>query len=225
MLPVPLLRSPEPVTRNLRSRVRSSTAVTTSLLGRLMDRRGPRLVVEIGVGLVAAGSILASMIRAPWHLHATLGVLVGGGSICLSDTGEPWDFLSRSRVTAPTGHPRVNRSASRCFPVVVKRARTFSPIGTDPEKIWAKASPTDRSASVSAAVTRLPQRREQQARDPFQQQEHGLRQASRRRARSVGGGQSRQSPPPSWPSGGHCLVVYSCRLSNGPPGSWREGAE
>ena len=64
------------------------TAATSPFLGRLMDRRGPRIVIEIGVGLVAAGLILASMIREPWHLYATLGVLVGGGSICLSYTGQ-----------------------------------------------------------------------------------------------------------------------------------------
>jgi MFS family permease len=64
------------------------TAAASPLLGRLMDRRGPRVVVEIGVGLVAAGLLLASLIREPWHLYATLGVLVGGGSICLSYTGQ-----------------------------------------------------------------------------------------------------------------------------------------
>jgi MFS family permease len=64
------------------------TAVASPVLGRLMDRRGPRIVIEIGVGLVAAGLILASEIREPWHLYATLGMLVGGGSICLSYTGQ-----------------------------------------------------------------------------------------------------------------------------------------
>ncbi len=64
------------------------TAVTTPFLGRLMDRHGPRIVIEIGVGLVASGLILAARIREPWHLYATLGVLVGGGSICLSYTGQ-----------------------------------------------------------------------------------------------------------------------------------------
>ena len=63
-------------------------AVTSPFLGRLMDRRGPRIVIEIGVSLLAAGLILACMIREPWHLYATLGVLVGGGSICLSYTGQ-----------------------------------------------------------------------------------------------------------------------------------------
>jgi MFS family permease len=64
------------------------TAVASPFLGRLMDWRGPRTVIEIGVGLVASGSILAATIRQPWHLYATLGVLVGGGSICLSYTGQ-----------------------------------------------------------------------------------------------------------------------------------------
>jgi MFS family permease len=64
------------------------TAFTSPLLGWMMDRRGARLVIEIGVALVAAGLVLATLIREPWHLYATLGVLVGGGSICLSYTGQ-----------------------------------------------------------------------------------------------------------------------------------------
>jgi MFS family permease len=64
------------------------TAVLSPSLGRLMDRRGPRVVIELGVGLVAAGLMLAPLIRHPWQLYATLGVLVGGGSVCLSYTGQ-----------------------------------------------------------------------------------------------------------------------------------------
>jgi len=64
------------------------TAVLSPSLGRLMDRRGPRVVVELGVGLVAAGLLLAPLVSRPWHLYATLGVLVGGGSVCLSYTGQ-----------------------------------------------------------------------------------------------------------------------------------------
>ena len=64
------------------------TAVLSPSLGRLMDRRGPRVVIELGVGLVAAGLFLAPLISRPWHLYATLGVLVGGGSVCLSYTGQ-----------------------------------------------------------------------------------------------------------------------------------------
>ena len=64
------------------------SAVLSPSLGRLMDRRGPRVVIEMGVGLMAAGLMLAPLVRQPWHLYATLGVLVGGGSICLSYTGQ-----------------------------------------------------------------------------------------------------------------------------------------
>jgi MFS family permease len=59
-------------------------AVFSPLLGRLMDRRGPRVVMEMGVGLMAAGLLLAPLVREPWHLYATLGLLVGGGSVCTS---------------------------------------------------------------------------------------------------------------------------------------------
>lgn len=64
------------------------SAVLSPCLGRLMDRRGPRVVMEMGVGFVAAGLMLATLVRQPWQLYATLGVLVGGGSICLSYTGQ-----------------------------------------------------------------------------------------------------------------------------------------
>ena len=63
------------------------SAVLSPSLGRLMDRRGPRVVIELGVGLMAAGLLLAPLVRQPWHLYATLGVLVGGGSVCLGYTG------------------------------------------------------------------------------------------------------------------------------------------
>jgi MFS family permease len=64
------------------------SAVFSPFVGRLMDRRGPRVVIEIGVGCVAAGLMLAPLVRQPWHLYATLGVLVGGGANCLGYTGQ-----------------------------------------------------------------------------------------------------------------------------------------
>ena len=64
------------------------SAALSPSLGRLMDRRGPRVVIELGVGLVAAGLMLATLVREPWHLYVTLGVLVGGGSVCLGYTGQ-----------------------------------------------------------------------------------------------------------------------------------------
>jgi MFS family permease len=63
------------------------SAVLSPFVGRLMDRRGPRVVLELGVACLAAGLLLAPLIRQPWHLYATLGVLVGGGANCLGYTG------------------------------------------------------------------------------------------------------------------------------------------
>jgi MFS family permease len=62
-------------------------AILSPCLGRLMDRRGPRVVMETGVSVMAAGLMLATFARQPWQLYATLGVLVGGGSVCLGYTG------------------------------------------------------------------------------------------------------------------------------------------
>lgn len=57
-------------------------------LGRLMDTRGPRAVMELGVMLMCSGLLLATRIRQPWQLYATLGVLVGSGSVSLGYTGQ-----------------------------------------------------------------------------------------------------------------------------------------
>jgi MFS family permease len=59
----------------------------TPVAGFLMDRWGPRWVISSSVVVVSAGLGLAPFISRPWHLHATLGVLVGGGSFLLGYTG------------------------------------------------------------------------------------------------------------------------------------------
>ena len=64
------------------------SAVMSPLLGRMMDRLGPRAVMELGVGLMAAGLLLAPLTSEAWHLYATLGVLVGAGSVCLGYSGQ-----------------------------------------------------------------------------------------------------------------------------------------
>jgi MFS family permease len=60
------------------------SAVVTPFVGRLMDRRGPRLVIELGIVAMAAGLLLAPLARAPWQLYLSLGALVGGGVNCLA---------------------------------------------------------------------------------------------------------------------------------------------
>jgi MFS family permease len=64
------------------------SAVMSPLLGRMMDRAGPRVVMELGVVLMGAGLLLAPLTREPWHLYATLGMLVGAGSVCLGYSGQ-----------------------------------------------------------------------------------------------------------------------------------------
>jgi MFS family permease len=64
------------------------SAFLSPLVGRLMDRRGPRFVIEMGVLVMAGGLLLAPFVSRPWHLYATLGVLVGGGGNCLGYTGQ-----------------------------------------------------------------------------------------------------------------------------------------
>ena len=64
------------------------SAALSPMLGRLMDRRGPRVVMELGVVCIGVGLLLATLVTRPWHLYATLGLLVGGGSVCLGYTGQ-----------------------------------------------------------------------------------------------------------------------------------------
>ena len=56
------------------------SAVLSPFVGRLMDRKGPRFVVEIGVAAHCAGLLLAPLSREPWQLYLTLGLLVGAGA-------------------------------------------------------------------------------------------------------------------------------------------------
>src|SRR3978361_515932 len=64
------------------------SAAVSPLIGRMMDRFGPRAVMELGVALMGGGLLLAPLTTQPWHLYLTIGVLVGGGSICLGYSGQ-----------------------------------------------------------------------------------------------------------------------------------------
>ena len=64
------------------------SGAVSPLIGRMMDRFGPRAVMELGVALMAAGLLLAPLTTQPWHLYVTIGVLVGAGSICLGYSGQ-----------------------------------------------------------------------------------------------------------------------------------------
>ena len=64
------------------------SALMSPMLGRMMDRLGPVIVMEFGVLLLTGGLLLAPLTTAPWHLYLTLGVLVGSGSVCLGYSGQ-----------------------------------------------------------------------------------------------------------------------------------------
>ncbi len=64
------------------------SGVLSPLIGRMMDRFGPRAVMELGTLLMASGFLLAPFTSQPWHLYLTIGVLVGGGSVCLGYSGQ-----------------------------------------------------------------------------------------------------------------------------------------
>jgi MFS family permease len=64
------------------------SAILSPTLGYMMDRIGPRAVMELGVVLMASGLLLAPLTTEPWHLYLTIGVLVGGGSVCLGYSGQ-----------------------------------------------------------------------------------------------------------------------------------------
>jgi len=64
------------------------SGAVSPLIGRLMDRAGPRAVMELGVALMAGGMLLAPLTSEPWHLYLTIGVMVGAGSVCLGYSGQ-----------------------------------------------------------------------------------------------------------------------------------------
>ncbi|CCD86047.1 putative permease of the major facilitator superfamily [Bradyrhizobium sp. ORS 285] len=65
-----------------------ASGIVSPLIGRLMDRTGPRAVMELGVSLMAGGLLLAPLTSQPWHLYLTIGVMVGAGSVCLGYSGQ-----------------------------------------------------------------------------------------------------------------------------------------
>src|SRR3984957_15183781 len=64
------------------------SSILSPTIGRMMDRFGPRVVMQLGTVSMAAGFMLAPLTTEPWHLYLTIGVLVGGGSVCLGYSGQ-----------------------------------------------------------------------------------------------------------------------------------------
>ncbi|MFN2646343.1 MAG: MFS transporter [Burkholderiales bacterium] len=104
-------------------------AVLSPLLGKWMDRFGPRVVIEAGIAAVALGLFAARTISTPWHLYATLGLLVGAGSVCLSYTGQACylpNWFSRQRGLAMSiAFSGVGVGSIVLFPALQKIIDTF----------------------------------------------------------------------------------------------------
>ena len=49
------------------------SALVTPFVRWLMDLRGPRLVIELGVVMMGVGLLFAGLIHEPWQLYLTLG--------------------------------------------------------------------------------------------------------------------------------------------------------
>ena len=97
------------------------SALLSPTLGRLMDRHGPRLVMEFGVLSTAAGLVLATFATQPWHIYATLGVLVGGGTVCLGYSGQslflPGWFARRRGLATSIGFAGVGIGSIVLLPI------------------------------------------------------------------------------------------------------------
>jgi sugar phosphate permease len=64
------------------------SAAISPLIGRMMDRAGPVVVMELGAILTGGGLLLTSLSHQLWQLQLTLGMMVAAGSVCLGYTGQ-----------------------------------------------------------------------------------------------------------------------------------------
>ena len=73
------------------------SAFLSPAVGWVMDRHGPVWVMQIAVAATVSGLLLATLATEPWHIYATLGVLVGSGATAAGYTGQalylPYWFL------------------------------------------------------------------------------------------------------------------------------------
>ncbi|NQV55617.1 MAG: MFS transporter [Rhodospirillales bacterium] len=64
-----------------------ASTLMTPIIGALMDRFGPRLVLPLGAILTACGLMGSTFATLPWHFYLTLGALVVGGTVFMSYIG------------------------------------------------------------------------------------------------------------------------------------------
>ncbi len=61
-----------------------ASVVLAPMVGVLMDRWGPRVVIPLGAATTALGFVAATVVTSPAGLYATLGVMVVGASVAMS---------------------------------------------------------------------------------------------------------------------------------------------
>jgi len=81
------------------------SAALSPLIGPLVDRRGPRLVMALGVLSLAGGAAVLAAAGSAWHVMLGYGVVMAFGSIALGDlTGDAtvarWFVRRRGRALA-----------------------------------------------------------------------------------------------------------------------------
>ncbi len=99
-----------------------AATVYAPLVGMLMDRWGPRLVIPLGAVLVSTGMVAMTLIAQPWHLYLTFGILVGGASTALSYLGHslflPYWFVRRRGLALGVAFSGVGVGSMLLFPWV-----------------------------------------------------------------------------------------------------------
>jgi MFS family permease len=104
------------------------SAVITPILGRIMDRSGPVVVMQTGVFATGAGLLLAPLATQPWHLYLTLGVLVGAGSVCNGYTGQslflPQWFAARRGLAVSLAFSGVGVGSILILPLMQRMIET-----------------------------------------------------------------------------------------------------
>lgn len=98
------------------------SAALGPVFGRLMDRKGPVWVMEMGVVAAAGGLALATLATEPWQVYATLGMLVGAGSVATGYTGQalylPNWFARRRSLAISLAYSGVGVGAIVLLPLV-----------------------------------------------------------------------------------------------------------
>jgi MFS family permease len=62
------------------------SSIISPISGRVMDKKGPRVLILVGVAVVTAGLLLSRYIANPWHFYLLLGIAVGAGANLMSFT-------------------------------------------------------------------------------------------------------------------------------------------